>query len=137
MTNEPMFASVVRFLVVAGLCAAVTYLGYEIGLQLGADYLVANAAGWLAGVAAGFELNRRATFESAGGRRMDARWAQYWLGQALQLTGTSITLGVLVSGLHLGPRIAFVLNTGFWAAWSFSWMRFVFRRPVAAPASAA
>jgi putative flippase GtrA len=138
MTNMPMRTRAVRFLLVGGLCAAITYLGYEAGLRLGVNYLLANAAGWLAGVVVGFVLNRRLTFGVSGGGHVAAQSVQYVLGQALQLAGTTITLGVLVSGLHLGPRVAFVLNTGFWAIWSFAWMHFVFRRRSApAPARAA
>lgn len=138
MTKTPMLGRAVRFLFVGGLCAAITYLGYEAGLQLGVNYLVANAAGWLAGVAVGFVLNRRLTFGVSGGEHVGTQSVQYVLGQAFQLTGTTITLGVLVRGLHFGPRIAFVLNTGLWAVWSFAWMHFVFRRRSApSPASAA
>jgi len=128
MTNMPMAGRAVRFLFVGALCAAITYLGYEAGLRLGVSYLVANAAGWIAGMAVGFILNRRLTFGVSGGKHMGVQSVQYVLGQALQLAGTTVTLGVLISGLHLGPRIAFVLNAGFWAAWSFAWMHFVFRR---------
>lgn len=129
----------IRFLFVGGLCAAITYVVYEAGLRLGVNYLVANAAGWLTGVAVGFVLNRRVTFRVAGGQHMGVQAVQFVFGAAVQLTGATIGLGVLVSGLQIGPRIAFVLNTGLWAVWSFLWMHFVFRRrsaPTPVPESA-
>lgn len=106
-------------------------VGYVALSTAGLPTMAAKAASYLAGVAVGFVLNKRWTFESA--RRSGPEAAAYLALYGVTLAINVVTNGAVLSYLGAGARlIAFLVATGLTTVLNYLGMRLVaFRGGVA------
>lgn len=121
-----------RFAVVGGFCAGLAYVVFILGVRLGLHYLAANGVSWLVSVGVGFLLNRAVTFRVRGCGRWLRQMVMFVAGSFGQLVLSTAGLALLMGLLKLGPTLAWVVNTGFWAVVMFLYLHVVFPRRRAA-----
>lgn len=121
-----LFHQLIRYALAGGAATAVTMAVYAAGWRLLArlgvrgDYLIADAAGWAAGMTVNYWLSRRWVFES---RRLDGgRGREFLLFAVIGLAGlgwSQLGLWGLVGGLRVHRDLAKVVMIGLVFAWNF------------------
>jgi putative flippase GtrA len=120
-----------RFGLTGALTTAIAFVVFVALMRSGLHYALASVASWASGLAAGFAINRRFTFQIAGSEHRKRDFALYATGAALQLLLGLAGYALLIGRWRLNPTTAFVLNTTMTATFSFLFLRFVTFRRVA------
>lgn len=121
---RPKLQRLLRFLG-AGLAATlVTYVVF-IGALKVANYAVAATISWCCGLAVGFVLNRRFTFDQSGYDGLPRHLLLFVLGSGLQYAITLAGYAVLIGRLHVTPTLAFALNLILTSSFSFGFQKLV------------
>jgi putative flippase GtrA len=120
--------NILRFGLVGGGVTGLVYLVFMGLLKLGLPYLIAATIGWATGVGISYVFNRSFTFAVAS-KAKPKEFGAFVGGYLLQLGLGLFLYWVLMGVLGLNATVAFVLNVGFTAVFSFVFMRWVvFRR---------
>lgn len=102
MSSRSLAARVAAYSLVGLVSTAVVSAVFFVALGF-VNYLVANAAAWLAGLVVGFTLNRRFTFGIRGGRGRGRHASLYFAGTVLQFGLSQLCLYLLIGRLGSPP----------------------------------
>jgi putative flippase GtrA len=120
--DHPWFKEVLLFGFIGVMGVAVNISVYYGLLQMGWHYTIASLPGWIAGVLAGYGLNRQFTFHSKTkvSRSLPRVVAIYLIQQGICVGGTAL----LVELAGLGSFVAYVLTIPPGIIFSFLAMRY-------------
>lgn len=105
MNGRETVRQIIFFLFAGGSSTVFNYVIFRIALDaFGVFYLAANVIGYLGGMALGFYLNARYTFQAGAGRPRLA--AGYVAVYAASLALSNLTLYGLVRFLKIPPQVA-------------------------------
>jgi putative flippase GtrA len=114
----------IRFTTVGVLCTVIGYVVF-VSLTKVVHYEIANVGAWASGVGVGFLLNRYVTYKIRGPDGLPMQFGLFVLGSLGQLVVSSLGYAILISGFHLGPTPAYVLNLVFTASYMFAYLESV------------
>lgn len=118
----------VKFGISGGITTVVTYSLFST-LTPTLGYFWAATAGWLAGLASGFALNRRFTFGISGRDGRSQQFAAFTLGAMAQYGLAMAGYWVLIDFLDLRLTLAFAINLVATSAFGFAFQSLaVFQR---------
>ncbi|WP_446898950.1 GtrA family protein [Clostridium sp. LBM24168] len=99
----------IKYVISGIINTIVTLLVYNILINFGTYYIVANIVGYFLGVINGFVLNRRWVFKSNG--KIGTLFIKFISVNILSLIFSSILLFILVSNLYLNKTVAQLIST--------------------------
>ena len=114
-----------RFSLVGVICTALAYVIFAPLVYVGVPYLVANVIAWAVTSGVGFGLNRYVTFRLRGPERLPLQFGLFVAGSLSQLVVASVGYWLLMSLLHLGPTVAFVINLLLTSGFMFLYLNVV------------
>jgi len=109
---------------VGALCTAVSAVVFLLASRW-IHYQAANVVAWACGVAVGFTLNRRITFQIRGGAGVLRQIGMFLLGSGCQLLVSALCYWWLVEQMHLPLHLALLINIAVTSVVTYSWMRVV------------
>jgi putative flippase GtrA len=109
---------------VGALCTAVSAAIFLLASRW-IHYQAANVLAWACGVAVGFTLNRRITFQIRGGAGVVRQAAMFLLGSGGQLLVSTLCYWWLVEQARLSLLVALPINIAVTSLVTYSWMRVV------------
>lgn len=95
----------IRFLFVGGVCTVFNYVIFYFLMKNGIQYQIASSIGFLSGVAIGFPLNKKWTYQSESSITSFLLY-KYALVYLISLVVNFFTLFILVGKLNIDPKIA-------------------------------
>jgi len=111
-TRLPLRTQLIRFVLTGGLAAVVDFGTYQVMLHLGLYIHLAKAISFVLGTTTAYVLNRRWTFQAAGGGKQFASvFGLYALTFAVQLGVNALVL-TFVPESFWGTTIAYVVAQG-------------------------
>lgn len=124
-----------RFVVVGVLAAGVDFGVYQLLLALGCWAVAAKAVSFVIGTGTAYALNRRWTFDSAGGAAPAARFAALYAGTFFVNVGVNALLLHLLDGYRWQVPLAWVSAQAAATVINFVLLRAVVFRPDATAVS--
>jgi len=130
-TRLPLRTQLIRFVLTGGLSAVVDFGTYQLMLHFGLYIHLAKAISFVLGTTTAYVLNRRWTFQSAGGGKQFASvFGLYALTFAVQLGVNALVL-TFVPESFWGTTIAYVIAQGTATVINFIVQRtLIFKHPV-------
>jgi len=127
----PLRTQLIRFVLTGGLSAVVDFGTYQLMLHFGVYIHLAKAISFVLGTTTAYLLNRRWTFQAAGGGKQFASvFGLYALTFAVQLGVNALVL-TFVAESFWGTTIAYVIAQGTATVINFIVQRTViFKHPV-------